>query len=76
MSSNQTLETLKFVHEENRMAKVIRFSIETIQGMDFEKLQVTFLAKFFHKQLIFFNGSKKNRFFLIFVSLHLIVSKL
>ena len=29
-SSNQTLETLKFVHEENRMAKVIRFSIETI----------------------------------------------
>ena len=53
------LETLKFVHEENRMAKVIRFSIETIQGMDFEKLQVTFLADFFHKQLTFFNGSKK-----------------
>ena len=30
------------------MAKVIRFSIETIQGMDFEKLEVTFLAEFFH----------------------------
>ena len=58
------------------MAKVLRFSIETIQGMDFEKLQVTFLAEFFHKQLTFFNWSKKIRFSLIFVLLRLIVSKL
>ena len=36
------------------MAKVIRFSIETIQGIDFEKLQVTLLAEFFHKELTFF----------------------
>ena len=35
------------------MAKVIRFSIETIQDMDFEKLQLTFLAEFFQKQLTF-----------------------
>ena len=53
------MKNFKIVHEENRMAKVLRFSIETIQGMDFEKLQVTFLAEFFHKQLTFFNGSKK-----------------
>ena len=48
------------------MAKVIRFSVETIQDMDFEKLQVTFLAELFHIQLTFFNGSKKIRFSLIF----------
>ena len=48
------------------MAKVIRFSIETIQDMDFEKLQVTFLAELFHIQLTFFNGSKKISFSLIF----------
>ena len=27
--------TTKFVHEENWMANVIRFSFETIQGMEF-----------------------------------------
>ena len=48
------------------MAKLIRFSIETIQDMDFEKLQVTFLAELFHIQLTFFNGSKKISFSLIF----------
>ena len=53
------LENFKFVCEENRLIIVILFSFENIQGMDFEKLQVTFLAEFFHKQLTFFNGSKK-----------------
>ena len=48
------------------MAKVIRFSIEIIQDMDFETLPVTFLAELCHIQLTFFNGSKKNSFSLIF----------
>ena len=39
------------------MANVIRFAIQTIQDKDFEKLEVTFLAEFFHKQLSFHNGS-------------------
>ena len=60
------MKTFKFVPDENRMAKVKRFPIETTQGMDFAKLQVTFLAEFFHKQLTFFNDSKKNRFPLFF----------
>ena len=31
------LKNFKFVHEENRMANVVRFSVETIQGMEFQK---------------------------------------
>ena len=46
------LKNFKFVHEENRMAIVVRFSVETIKGMEFWGY---FLAEFFHKA--FFSGS-------------------
>ena len=49
------LKNFKFVHEENRMANVVRFSVETIQGMEFWKTSGFFLAEFFHKA--FFSGS-------------------
>ena len=32
--NKKTLKNFKIVHDENRMANVIRFSIETIQGME------------------------------------------
>ena len=41
------MEGFKFVHEESRMANVIRFSIETTQGLDFWKTSGYFLAEFF-----------------------------
>ena len=47
------------------MANVIRFAIKTFQARIFEKLEVTFLADFFHKQLSFLNGSNIKLGFLL-----------
>ena len=41
------LKNFKFVHEENRMANVIRFSVETIQGMDFWNTSAYFFGRVF-----------------------------
>ena len=41
------LKNFKFVHEENRMANVVRFSVETIQGMEFWKTSGYFFGRVF-----------------------------
>ena len=51
------VENFKFVHEENRIANVIYFSGETIQGMDFWKTSGYFFGRVFPRKLSFFNGS-------------------
>ena len=61
------LKNFKFVHEENRMANVIRFSVETIQGMEFWKTSGYFFGRVFpQKAIVFQRKHCKIRFFLIF----------
>ena len=61
------LKNFKFVHEENRMANVIRFSVETIQGMEFWKTSGYFFGRVFPQKAIVFQRKQcKIRFSLIF----------
>ena len=41
------MKNFKFIHKENRLANVIRFSIETIQAMKFCKTSVHVLGQVF-----------------------------
>ena len=41
------MKTFKLFHEQNRMANVIRFSIETIQAMEFWKTSDYFVGQVF-----------------------------
>ena len=59
------LKNFKFVHEENRMANVVRFSVETIQGMEFWKNSGYFFGRVF-PQSVFQRKQYRIRFFLIF----------
>ena len=57
------LKNFKIVHDENRMANVIRFSIETIRGMEFWKTSGYFFGRFSTKKTSFFNeGNSKSGF--------------
>ena len=61
------LKNFKFVHEENWMANVIRFSVETVQGMDFWKTSGYIFGRFFPQKIIVFQRKQyKIRFSLIF----------
>ena len=59
------LKNFKFVHEENRMANVVRFSVETIQGMEIWKTSGYFFGRVF-PQSVFQRKQYRNRFSLIF----------
>ena len=52
-NSPKNSSDFKIVHEENRMTNVIRFSIETIQGMEFWKTSGYFLAVFPQITIVF-----------------------
>ena len=69
------LKNFKFVHEENRMANVVRFSVEAIQGMEFWKNSGYFFDRVF-PQSVFSGSNIELGFPYFFVSHRLIVSNL
>ena len=62
------VEKFQFVHKENRMANVIRFSIETIQGMEIWKFSGYFFDRFSIKNYRFSLEAIQNHVSLIFCS--------
>ena len=61
------VEKFQFVHKENRMANVIRFSIETIQGMEIWKTSGYFFDRFSKKNYRFSLEAIQNHVSLIFL---------
>ena len=60
------MKNFKFIHKENRLANVIRFSIETIQAMEFCKTS-GFCGRNFPQKIIVFQWKQfKIRFSLNF----------
>ena len=62
------MKNFKFIYKENWLANVIRFSIETIQAMEFCKTSIHFVGQNFpQKQILFFQWKQlKIKFSLTF----------